>query len=191
MDLMKLPLAARNAAFDALPLHEQAIAVAKDVINQLDDHKYLAETGNYVFYTGSRLDLPQSFQEVLETTQSRCEVCALGGMFVSTARLRNRISTQQALMNVSDVMVHAIEDIFPEKELRAIEFVFEGYNASHYDFTYEETNALVNYAEVVRGGVLKELPWPDRKGVHMRRIMQNIIDNDGTFNVPGVELDKK
>ncbi len=90
------------------PLTEQQkarrrVAVAKDVLKQIATKKYLSRRGMYVTATlpatdgialGAPYDryrAPDASLQLISKRATKCQVCALGGVFMSFARLYNEI----------------------------------------------------------------------------------------------------
>jgi hypothetical protein len=184
MDLMKLAPTARNKAFNALPRNEKAVEVAKDVLRQLDAKLYKATSGIYFDFLRQDLDpyAEESLQAVLETEP--CRLCAIGGTFASTARLRNNVATSTVIVPSSTFMMETMVDVFTEHTLRAMEVVFETYNARTYPFSREDSTTLIMYGRELQSKV----DDGHADDYVMRTIMQNIIDNNGEFVVPGITL---
>lgn len=182
---LKEQLDARNAAFWQMTRAEQAVAVAKDVIEQVQSQKYYPSKGTYLKmpdlekYEGKKL--PASLQEVLETQQ--CDVCAIGGVFASMVRLGNTVRTYKVVEDCAvsvnaDYLIKKLEGIFSPTELRAMEFVFEGTNVGF-------DRCSVNYSSVSLYAKDMRSKYPNNPTARLVAVMQNVVDNGGRFVVPG------
>jgi hypothetical protein len=143
----------KNKAFHKLSDKEKRIAVAKDVIAQVEARKYRATPGTYLFVKGLRVD--EDVQKPLLEESTKCNVCAVGAAFASAARLGNNLFYGQSERI-------EMKKLFGEG-LFTIEQAFEGWR--HVD------KALLAFHK-------KHGPTSSKRLV---AIFQNIIDNDGEF----------
>lgn len=124
----------RNRRFSKLNLVGQRIAIAKDVIAQLIVKKFRATPGTYVrFKLPSVSNLEQQFNETMEAVP-KCEVCGVGGMFISAVRCYNDITVKEALGSSiysplislnSPVMRDYLARWFSNKQVGLVESAFE------------------------------------------------------------------
>ena len=85
----------RTAAFKKLSPAQKRVAIAKDVLKQIKARQFIPKRGYFVDTTTQNvkgiigdLSNTDSLQKVLP--QMTCEVCALGGMFLSCTNLNNK-----------------------------------------------------------------------------------------------------
>lgn len=182
----QIALEKKNKAFKKLGKLEKRVEIAKDVIAQVKANKYKGRCGEYInaedldnYLNGEYVSL----QPILLEKDYTCEVCAKGGLFLSTVRKRNKfeVSDLYDLPNNSYQIVSELEDIFTENQLDLIECAFEGRlvmgscndNITLSDISDEPTKLAEKAFEFYH----KYTNDNDR----LIAIMQNIIDNKGVF----------
>ena len=149
--------------FDDLPIAEQRVIIAQDLIDRLDAKKFVATAGTYLRVELSRHALANDDAQLRDVlANKKCRGCQIGGMFACA------IDRHDAL-KIADVrnpgrmddyeMREYLGRWFSRKTLEAVEDAFEGCGG-YSDF---------------RDSIPKD---SDR----MRLIAQNIIDNKGKFN---------
>lgn len=151
---------------------EKRVAVAKDVIAQLNRGKLTATTGLYFKAKSCNKDFTGEveLQKVLKHIP-KCEVCAKGALFVGMINkyndfklnLKYDYGNDEINDEVNDSLYPKLKTLFSGKQLRLIEAYFEGWNK----FDIENTH---NFYE----------KNPNAKK-RMILIMENIIKNNGTF----------
>lgn len=162
----------KNAQFEALSPACKRAAIALDTLEWLDkDVKITATPGTYfriahpVGVTGDK----RSIINLLQQPRASCEVCAIGAAFISWARLTGKgevpeyggdsILTERHTSVGRYSAVAQLGEFFPNDMLREMECVFESKRRSgDGGWSYNATECL-------------------------REIMENIIRNDGSFNM--------
>jgi len=149
----------RNRRFNEMSPERKRVAIARDTIESLQLKKVVAERGNYLGWSSMENGdkLPINY---------KCQACALGSMFVGlTTRVKN-ISIKDANGGVRDDITNNLSNYFADYQLDAIESAFETpYKFNHYTASlYEKFGAQFKTDEE-----------------RLVAIMQNIIDNNGTF----------
>jgi hypothetical protein len=193
MDLMKLPAAERNVAFAAMNPRQKAVAIAKDVLDQLNAKKYFATEGTYLGLELAYKREDESLQHILE--KESCNVCAIGATFASCVRLQNEVTVGAVRNELGsvDFMSGVMRGAFTFKELSVMEAVFEGCNISG-GIPDSEEHSIGKYRGSLIGVTSDDLDFDleyDNSGqddLVMRALMQNIIDNDGRLKIPGVRF---
>lgn len=147
-----------NATFSRLGKRAKRVAIAKDVLKWLRTRRLKAQSGTY-----------------LEGEQGeKCTACALGAVFVCTAALASTVKFDDTYGNHpgtnSQHMRQQLAPYFSDEQLRLIEVAFEKDPSHANDDSAKASVAAAKYNRRIRG---------DKKG--MKRIMQNIIKNEGTF----------
>jgi len=142
---------------------EARVLIAKDVLMQLDAKKIIATKGSYLEFTDSSWREEDFLHEVME--RNICQVCALGSLYYSRVQLANETKcdvvnkyNEFGIISNCGVITPDLLQYFERDALRDIEVYFEGWYGA------------VKFAD--------ENPDPEMR---MRKIMQNIIDNNGTF----------
>lgn len=158
-----------------LPKDQARVLIAQDVLKQIKAGKIAAVAGSYlILYNASG---KEQFHEVLESA-SDCEVCALGSLMYSRVLLADK-------MNCSGFRKHLFIDrsdlddmkellkYFETEELAKIELFFEGYSTGNY------AGIHIQSAENRKQAYDFLIKFPEQN--RLQKIMQNIIDNGGTF----------
>jgi len=192
----------RNAKFKKMSAAQKRVAIAEDVLVQLNKNKYQAERGVYCdvnvksFIPANRFNLGEddSFKKVelqpllLDGTIESCEVCAIGSIFMSRVALGNEFKVdasrgyfneEEADIDTSDLdsavtAIKALKGIFTERQLRYIEFVFEGRNIG---------GMFDNESRAFKDKVYDFHAQYDTDDERLRAIMLNIIRNKGNFKI--------
>lgn len=151
----------RNAAFRELAPAARRVAIARDVIVQIERGEIKAKAGDYVSTygyddDGEMVDLPA------------CEACAIGSMFMCGLFDRG---TEDVDHTSSRFMVEKLSQAagFSEEQLRMMEAAFEG----------DQITGLLDYEVVNKCAVFGRGTRSDKE--RLIAIMQNVVDNEGTF----------
>lgn len=176
-------LQARNRRFKVMSRAEQRVAIAKDVIAQLDAKKIVARStyfsppqkvedkcrARYGDEKVRELDLSEV------TAQVKCEVCGIGAVFLSTVEFNDKLKVKEffsydpihGYLSDRDNQVEYLGKWFSSKQLDEIEEYFE--NGSP--------------------GCDEAKPWSSspiqrevKREKRLRMIMENIISNNGKFD---------
>lgn len=138
--------------FDALSPVCKHVVIAQDVITQLDAGRYQAKEGVYVQSLKDDDDFDRKRSDLL--LEQDCKVCAVGGVFLSLARLSHRLmpctDLHEALLPYFGEAIHTIEAAFEQ---------------------FEETDAFDSF----------EYVGPANPTARLRAIMENIVEW-GEFN---------
>lgn len=174
----------KNKTFAKMNKFEKRVALAKDVLASLKAKRYIAEAGTYVsiYEKGEYKDISSVNISELNNTGVECTVCAIGSLFLSNKK-------QQAGKKLTDadgsIMSKSLRGIFTEKEMRMLEYMFEGEDvgnlfhgvkttlAKDMDSFYEKYNPHGN---------------SDYDEKTLKAIMNNIIRNNGNFIYKSVKI---
>jgi len=182
----------RNDWFAKLPPAKKRVQIAKDVIEQLDLKKFVSSPGTYF----NLKDVPDSYdygnhelQKVLNDS-GECKVCAKGAIFATKVLNYNNcvINTDDkfyfgTLELKESILSENLSDIFSKKQLDLIENAFE---CDYTNICSDEDD--VHLSDLVRARFMYGYICDDPDSTErMRLIMQNIIDNNGTFVVDKLE----
>jgi len=174
---------------------QMRVAVAKDVIAQLKSKKLIAKAGTYCDLHTAIMpeDRDRQVNEVLKN--KTCSVCALGGIFVAQVNrfndlkvcdvpnLRYRFDNGSYGENTlyDDQIRGYIRKVFTPIQMSLIETAFEGRvildDALDGSESYYEGSSKFQQAEGMYFDGGRNISDKER----MILIMQNIIDNEGTF----------
>lgn len=181
---------------------EMRVVIAKDVISALNSKRIKATKGSYFGVDFNEQDRWRNKYLTLEATDNewdtlpkvpitlpkKCNVCAIGSVFVAAVDRFDKLTPATAsnvVIHGDDyAMVEQLKPWFSEKQLRLMEVVFEGKSVRWVELIQyeEERNAIDMHYEIVKG-----IPLPHivkKADVLMRAIMKNIIKNKGTFVIP-------
>lgn len=106
----------------------------------------------------------------------RCEVCALGALMLSKVRIFNEYNFRNRIIREGyagqSSVTSALNDVFTKAQLTLIEN------------TFEKNNVFGHFEDAENFG--KRFPLPTDR---LRAIMENIIQNDGTFIPSQVQME--
>ena len=175
-----------NEKFKKATKAQKRVMIAQDVLAQIKTKRYVAESGCWVqpnikAACEKNLKDEDSVQELFAKKKIKsCNVCALGGLFMSCTNLNNNTTVEDLKKEfyIGDFVYddskisNGLNRIFTRKQLILIESYFEG-GEGYFKGDNEKTLAfLANYDDDER----------------LEMIMQNIIDNDGTFKPDKLDI---
>jgi len=180
-----------NAAFKKATKAEKRVMIAKDVLAQIKANRYIAESGTWVdanWNIRNEIDGTESVQKLFaDRTIETCNVCALGGLFMSCTNLNNNTCVSDInyggegteigeRIQDGDTLSNGLNKIFSKKQLQLIEVYFE-----KGDGWFGEDGYTGNYiGEDSRHVEYFNDAYPD-DDERLVEIMKNIVANDGTF----------
>jgi len=172
--MTKKELQERNAAFNALSPMKKRVAVAKDVLLQIEIGKFKPGYG-YGSLAGPRGGSinPKSsdnLQLIIEKNGVSCVGCAKAAAVVARARLGNCV-----LGRVGEAVDGVTDEIFGSRLAGILEEMYEGWTIWT-DVTKSERKALERYRDSLHDGSLGST-------YIMKAIYQNIVTNRGWFVV--------
>lgn len=195
-----------NEAFQALPLLEKKVQIAKDVIAQLTGKAIYAMSGTWAPQPSRRdADSGKDMQEVLgECPTGNCDVCAIGAIFTTVVMRTNNCKSNKFTSSYAfyESVVEYLSPYFTEKEVESIESAFEGPDGwvlggcDKCKYICKEDNECGCERAVFCDCARCYSPcyahqesyghwYKNRRSTandRMKTIMQNIIDNGGYFN---------
>lgn len=171
-----------NEEFKKATKAQKRVMIAKDVLAQIKAKRYFAESGEWVKPLWSddqksiaiKLYPKSSIKDAFKSKAiNSCRVCALGGLFMSCTNLNNNTTVQDLknetyigdLVADDDKISNGLNRIFTQGQLMLIESYFEGGEGYFRDGNEKTQTFLESYNDDER----------------LKIIMQNIIDNNGTF----------
>lgn len=180
-----------NIVFNKLSKAEKRVAIAKDVLKQLDEGVFVAERGIYsrivdieqnALYTQDCLIDPlKDLKTSIENKEVICNVCAKGAVFSSLVHFKNEVSIKDGDGITSYEVKKKAKGIFPEKMLDRMETLFEAMNYDEYEYEMEAGEAgLTYYPDKKVKAFAKKYDSADGR---MIAIMKNIIRNKGEFTL--------
>lgn len=183
----------KKKAFSKLKRWQKRVAIAKDVIKQLDAKKFLAKQKVYVEIFKTKKAYKEGFDLfdnafdqancAIEEGKLGCTVCAKGAIFMSHIMKTNHCTVDQLNHNSDyDDIMRRLRTLFERKQLNLIECAFE--RSSRFYFNTEEDGAeTLRTSETTKIAIKgskfgRKYNTTDKR---MRGIMKNIIKNKGEF----------
>lgn len=180
-------VAKNNEAFKKLSAPQKRVAIAQDVIKQIQLKRYKPTKGDYVLFKNSqsrfksiKTDIQTVFPEI-----ENCNTCAMGACILSIAHLNDHLNGKDVTER-TDAATKMIKEFFAPKQLALIETAFEmtyqlggfwstsggGIHSSNIGgyLNAAQRNIAINFGDKY---------YTDEE--RMIAIYQNIIDNKGTF----------
>ena len=178
----------------------ERIAIAKDVLSQIFAKKFIPKHGDYFHsldeefnsqlygaYVNGEYVMPD--QESQLRPPKKCEVCAIGCMFVSALDRNNKLQLKDSnVLGQDERMVNYLSDWFDSRQLRLMEVAFEGTDEleefSKFDYHTDKLvySSLGLKALTFHEKYRKDKRYGDNSAERlMRAMMNNVIKNDGTF----------
>jgi hypothetical protein len=167
--------------FDALPMEERAVLVAKDVLLQLKLKALQPCSGTYLRprsgISWEQVCPTRSYkwdaQKQIDKITEKCEACAIGSVFLSSIRLFDKLKVEGVRTSYRATMINYVEElqIFTSDNLDLIEKAFEegaGLNGGVGVQDEKENRFNTQY-------------WNSLSSKRLARIMRNVIKNKGTF----------
>ena len=175
-----------NQAFKKASKAQKRVMIAQDVIAQIKAKRYVPESGTFVIANWSeKIDYKDHSDNIQEAFQKKqietCQVCALGGLFMSCTNLNNNTNFEQLeqaedlgeMIDNEERISNGMDKFFSVNQLKLIETYFE--NAQGYFRDYEVS---INIPESHRNAFHNQYLDDDER---MIAIMENIVNNKGTF----------
>lgn len=168
-----------NERFESMSKRDKRIAIAKDVIAQINADIYTASRGQYISFVGDKISYDKTIQSCSPSALT-CICCARGAAIISAARLFNQtnLTTEDweqtwggdASWNIYE------RKFFTPRMSRMMEVAFERDTVGEIIGNVEKTDidAARKYG----------YDLSDDANQRLKQIMQNIIDNNGMFVVP-------
>lgn len=178
---IELEVSKLNEKFKKTSPEKRRVLIAKDVIQQLNLNKFIAESRTYLefnkesdfgFINLTTDDLNGSLKKHINNDDLKCTVCGIGGIFASCVRINNNISAKKYNSNDEQSSIrNFLQKWFSIEQLILIESSFETMNFD--DFGSVDEN-LINKA--IKFG--KKYRTDNSRLIS---IMENIIKNKGIF----------
>ena len=172
-----------NEQFKKATKAQKRVMIAQDVLAQLKAKRYVAESGCWVqpnIHSAweKKLSHHDSVQELfIEQKIESCNVCALGGLFMSCTNFNNNTLLEDLdfasselgeLIGEEEKLSNKLNSIFSFNQLKLIESYFEANDGYFRD--YDEDDRIEAFYN----------KYPSEKK-RLQLIMENIVENEGTF----------
>lgn len=159
-----------NKIFKSLSKAEKRMFIAKDVIDSIKAKKLIATPGTYVVVNKNYSTLIN--QDVLCASDTICNVCGIGALFVSKVKIDNNFNSEiEGDEEIRDVL----STYFSRPQLALIEAAFEGWEVDYLD---DDSDKLKLEEKCIKF----HNKYKD-DGDRMIAIMKNIISNKGLFKI--------
>ena len=172
----------KQKKWDAASRAQRRVMVAEDVLAQVKLGEIKVTSGTYLSVNqefAGGLCQDDALYDVINETR-KCKACAIGSVFYSkitnygycskdhkmSAMNRGSDGIEMFETNMVDIMA----DAFTEKELRTLEYAFEGYNYGGIEFSEDDGDILRKYHHKHASDKAR-----------LKAIMKNIIKNKGDF----------
>lgn len=177
--------------------NKEAVAIAQDVINQINLKRYRPQTGVYIGPNFKPGDL-QSQLLKMDREGKKCTACALGSVFISTVRLHDNYEVPVAMrynsvtddwdiptkqggdISDADMLVPKLTEFFTEEEIGRIEACFE------------QEDSFLRGADIETASIWDHAPNPAHEFSSMVgeldqeerliTIMKEVVRQNGNFN---------
>ena len=166
-------------------LAEKRVQIAQDVLDAIEQHTLLATKGTmFSSSLWSRLQAmkktcPEAEVQTVLEEQETCAVCAKGALFVAAITRYDNFKCRDVPPNSfyggaqqNQLAVQGLSPFFSKEQLNEIEIAFEG-AVAYYLKDYSDP---IQLAKLLNFNDVSASPHE-----RMRKIMQNIVDNKGTF----------
>jgi hypothetical protein len=172
-----------NAEFKKATKAQKRVMIAQDVLAQIKAKRYFAESGCWVqpnikAACEKNLKDEDSVQELFAKKKIKsCNVCALGGLFMSCTNFNNNTLLEDLdfasselgqLIGEEEKLSNKLNKIFSTNQLKLIESYFEANDGFFRD--YDEDDRIEAFYN----------KYPSEKK-RLQLIMENIVENEGTF----------
>ena len=182
------PFLSKNSQWKLSTALEKRIILAHDIIEQIKTNKFIASKGTYIkdikFNEGDYYDTPDNCNLDIKSNFNKvkeCKVCAIGSLFLSTIKYDNKLKFCD-LEYESAQRQSTLDNIFEPEQLYLIECAFERSNG-HSSGTSIFSNKRYGFLDLEKGQKAKYKYDDLNQHDKLITIMQNIIDNNGTFVV--------
>ena len=161
---------------------ERRMMVAQDVLDQVEAGKILSSPGIYFAMRNNHRNPVNTYDDGVEIIRKggTCEACAIGFIFYSSMKNYGYCKENHAPTLIGDGcghigfigkdMIDTMSDAFSVKELRKMEFAFEGRSIGGTDFSLAERRDCENF----------HASNPSDQS-RLTSIMKNILKNGGDF----------
>jgi hypothetical protein len=190
-------IAENNAAFKKATKAQKRVMIAQDVLAQIKAKRYVAEQGTWALpkfsdnFCNTDPTGKESVQQLFASKEiESCNVCALGGLFMSCTNLNNHTTYDQfnsenddigSLISYEEGLSNELDVFFSKNQLTLIEIYFE--NGEGYFSIDNETVDTGSrfYKSIDFDHVNSFNDKYQNDDDRLKAIMKNIVENNGTF----------
>ncbi len=163
----------KKLRFKQLTKRQRAVAVARDVLEQIRIKQFKPMTGTYLRQVTNFCPSGVMYYSTTVDTSDKCEGCAIGASMVSFSRLFNNIR-----LRLRQPSRRALSRAFSWRTIALMECAFEGKSKFIKEAGYDSgTSIRVSEQEIKAAVTFGEGSSKER----LCGIMRNIIDHDGEF----------
>lgn len=168
----------------------RAVNVASEALTMVNEGNVRISPGAFVQITNKELrdtladNEGEQLQQYITQFYGKCRVCMLGACFLAHVRRLNDLTiTSEVYKGSADgkYYVNAMSKVFGKKRLQMMEVAFEEGQGA-----YQRTNPDLILTNLEYESALNFCRGEDPT-VRVQLILENVIDNGGTFRPPHVE----
>lgn len=170
-------------------IRQKRVAIVKDAIKQITSNKIVPEQWGYCTMTSIHYNDEDDFKSLLKSAKNEvCFVCALGSLLIADVIKNNNCSVGQAQSSSYTYIAKRLANIFDNKILETLEYLFEMRSAGAlYDElyeTFEADSAVLHSSKELRLYKLYILKLPETPRERLLVLLRNIVRNDGELVIP-------
>ncbi len=170
----------RKKTFKQMAPWEQRIAIARDVIAQINAKKFIATNSVYAKIASKTCSIDSQINKSLKEGKLTCQVCALGSLMMSHVNKTNHLTLRQ-LRDTEDeyeLSKDRLKGIFSVDQLNLIELAFEGWIVNN-----ENQKLRTDWGYTALGRIGEEFfDKYERSDERLIAICRNIIRFRGRFS---------
>lgn len=188
-DLMRA-IRRREAAFQKMTPEQKRVAIAKDVLASIRSKRITPEKGTYLEMASDKQD-PFGYETPLAAqvrdlvVGGKCTACAVGSMFLCAVERHDDLTVAEASdrVDISLGMKQFLARFFDYDQIALIESAFEraAYLSIESGRQPPRAGAAILFGRAAVAGMNVDADYRKCARVTMRAIMENIVENGGTF----------
>lgn len=170
--------------FDKLSKKKQRLAVVQDVLDRIKLGQFKPKAKQFVgqLKTSVELEDVEQVSEILKSLDTKCEVCAKGGLFMAYVGIVNCYERKTYTNTIGNGIgqennsteMKMLSKVFSIKQLNLIETAFEKFA---YDWNVAELSNEEIYSAISFGKI------HNTQEKRLKAICNNIIKNEGEFKL--------
>lgn len=168
---------------------EKRVAIVKDAIKQITSNKIVPEQWGYCTMTDIFCHDKDDLKSLLKTSKEPvCYVCALGSLLIADVIKNNNCSVKQAEFSGYHYIARRLANIFDNKILETLEYLFEMGQAGALDNelneNFEADSTELHSSKELELYNLYILKLPSSPKERLLVLLRNIVRNDGELVIP-------
>lgn len=184
----------KNEQFASMSPAEKRVAIAKDVLETIRTNAIIPMSGTYIDVMYAKEFQNPKFSALVGVQETlgravECSVCAVGSMMISKCRINGdskviSSSHWSGSCNSQHLLYEDLGQYFDNQQLALIESAFErdsGFCSDHVNDEEPDEKVCKELMELATRAEDFGFAYEDDSD-RLKAIMQNIVDNQGTFN---------